>query len=131
MDAKMNNELILNILKLALNNPSSESACDQEFPAGSLVLVRAHRNGVQVGTVKSHKINGLMIFKESRKLWRWAPKSGLALESLAINGADEKRTRATEIVKSNSIRDDDICGCMEISLDIYKHLMGLGASEQS
>ena len=72
-----------------------------------------------------------MVFSECRKLWRWAPKKGIALESLAVNGAYETRTRATEIKTDMAINDSDCVGIMILVDDIYQQIMSLEASKQS
>jgi len=129
----MNDKFLLDILKLALFNKEeiTKQETEQAFPKGSMVLVRAHLMGVQVGIVDSHKIGGKLIFSECRKLWRWAPKKGLALESLAVNGADESRTRATEIKQNVSINDTDCVGIMPLDTSVYNQIMGLEVSKQS
>jgi hypothetical protein len=49
----------------------------------------------------------------------------LALESLAVYGADPGGTRATEIVGDTMINDEDCVGIIRITKDIYSQLMGL------
>ena len=118
------------LLKTDTQSKCQPEATDQAFAKGDRILVRAHQSGVQVGTVESHVIGGKLNFSTSRKLWRWAPKKGIALESLAEYGADESRTRATA-VKNISINDVDCVGIMLLSDDIYSQLMNLEVSEQS
>jgi len=127
-------ELSINDLKALLENvnasaPASPASNEQAFKKGDRVLVRAHMVGTQVGTVDSHVIGGKLNFSESRKLWRWGVKDGIALESLAISGVDPKRTRATAIVPE-SINDSDCCGIMPLSEEIYRQIMSLEVSEQ-
>lgn len=127
----MNKEsLALKVIDMLIN-ADSKNGIDQSFKTGDKVLVRAHQNGVQVGKVKSHVVGGKLVFSECRKLWGWAPKKGLALESLAVNGADESRTRATEITTDMSINDSDCVGIMILVDEIYEQIMSLEASKQS
>jgi translation initiation factor 6 (eIF-6) len=124
--------LVFKLLEMLISNESkNDDVLDQSFKAGDKVLVRAHQNGVQVGTVKSHVVGGKLVFKESRKLWRWAAKKGIALESLAELGVDETRTRSTAIKNNIAINDSDCIGIMTISDERYKEIMSLEVSEQS
>lgn len=128
----MNKErLVLKLIDMLILINDSKNWIDQSFKTGDKVLVRAHQNGVQVGTVKSHVVGGKLVFSECRKLWRWAPKKGIALESLAVNGAHETRTRATEIKTDMAINDSDCVGIMILVDDIYQQIMSLEASKQS
>lgn len=128
----MNKEnLIIKIAEMLLGYESKNEGTDQSFKEGDKVLVRADKMGVQVGTVKSHVVGGKLIFKDSRKLWRWSEKKGLALESLAELGVDETRTRATEIKENIAINDSDCVWIMTISDERYREIMSLEVSEQS
>lgn len=111
-------------------NEIARATDEQPFKEGDKVLVRAHLNGVQVGIVDSHVIGGKLNFSTSRKLWRWAPKKGIALESLAASGPDPSRTRAT-YPKEISINDSDCVGIMTLNDTIYEEIMALEVSEQS
>jgi len=104
--------------------------CDQSFSKGDLVLVRANQMGTHVGVVESHVVGGKLVFSKSRKLWRWAPKKGLALDSLAIYGADPERTKATAITNKTAINDLDCVGIIQIDSSIYEQLMSLDVEEQ-
>lgn len=129
----MNKEnLIFKLMEMLLSSSDSKDLdADQAFKKGDKILVRANQMGVQVGTVKSHVVGGKLVFEESRKLWRWAAKKGLALESLAELGVDKNRTRATAIKKYISINDTDCIGIMLISDERYKEIMSMEVAEQS
>lgn len=95
---------------------------------GKQVLIRAHLYGVQVGTVES--VDGEFLkLKDSRKLWRWQAKKGIALDSLAISGITDG-TKATSIAPIVHIRLDDCCGIIELGDDIYKQIMEWPVAEQ-
>ena len=129
----MNNELLIKVLEVLVSQDKQVEQVEQEqaFQHGDLVLVRAHLMGVQVGTVKSHVIGGKLAFSESRKLWRWKAKKGIALDSLAVYGAEPTGTKATANTAELSINDSDCIGIIRISRDIYDQIMGLDTEEQS
>ena len=130
----MNNELLIKLVEMLVNQeqPQKEQPQqEQAFKKGELVLVRAHLMGVQVGTVSSHVIGGKLTFSESRKLWRWEAKEGIALESLAFYGAKPSGTKATAKTGDLLKNDDDCVGIIRISKDIYDQIMDLKVEEQS
>ena len=130
----MNNDILIKVLEMLISQeqkPQQSEQSEQAFQQGDLVLVRAHLMGVQVGKVKSHVIGGKLSFSASRKLWRWKAKNGIALESLAIYGAEPSGTKATEITGDIAINDSDCIGIIRISRDIYDQIMGLATEEQS
>lgn len=111
-------------------NPNVESVAFTEYDfIGKNVLIRAYMMGVQVGTVKSVKGDFLELIN-TRKLWAWCPKKGIALESLVENGVDINRTRATAITHSVFIQKNDCVGIITLNQPIYEEIMGLLESEQ-
>lgn len=132
----MKEQLLIKVLEMLISQEqkpqqSEQPQQEQAFKKGELVLVRAHLMGVQVGTVSSHVIGGKLAFTESRKLWRWKAKEGIALESLAMYGAAPSGTKATAKTGDLSINDSDCVGIMRISRDIYNQIMDLKVEEQS
>ena len=113
------------------NTGQSETRLDPLGLVGKKVLVRFNQLGVQVGIVSYHEIGGKLVFAENRKLWRWAPASGIALESLCINGPDPKRTLATAILEYIVANDQDAIGIFKLSDHVYSKIMALTTSEQS
>ena len=114
-----------------LNKGQSETRSDPFHLVGKKVLVRFNQLGVQVGIVSYHETGGKLVFAENRKLWRWAPASGIALESLCINGPDPKRTLATAILEYIVANDQDAVGIFKLSDHVYSQIMALTTSEQS
>lgn len=103
-----------------------------EYPlVGKCVLIRHHKFGVNVGIVASEDSEAYTL-TQSRKLWRWAPMSGIALESLAKNGPDPARTKATAICDNIVIpKNQNWCGTIQLSNAIYDEIMRLEEVEQS
>lgn len=132
----MKEQLLIKVLEMLVSQdqaeqPQQPQQAEQAFQEGDLVLVRAHLMGVQVGTVKSHVIGGKLAFTESRKLWRWQAKEGIALESLAMYGAEPTGTKATAKTGVILINDEDCVGIIKIQKDIYDQIMDLEVEEQS
>jgi hypothetical protein len=103
-----------------------------EYPlVGKCVLIRHHKFGVNAGIVESEDSEAYTL-KQSRKLWRWAPVSGIALESLAEHGPDPERTKATAVCNNIVIPKNAYwCGTIELSSDIYREIIALKEAEQS
>ena len=118
---------IMKMVNITLNKEDCRGKQLQEF-IGSNALLRCDRLGVQVGTVKEIT-EDFMVLLNARKLWEWQCKESVSLESLCINGADEK-TRATKIVEITLLRLDDICGLFVLKDKIYSQIMSLESSEQ-
>ena len=98
---------------------------------GKPVLIRHHKMGVNTGILLSHDSENFYL-KNSRKVWRWAPKKSIALESLAVNGPDPSRTRATAIALSVAIpKNEHFCGMILLSDNVFDEIQSLVESEQS
>jgi hypothetical protein len=107
---------------------NSESDISLENFINKKVLIRAHRNGVQVGIVVSIDKEFINL-SPSRKLWRWKCAEGIALESLAENGISEG-TKATKICNHTALRKDDICGIITLTNEIYSQIMDWPSAKQ-
>lgn len=55
---------------------------------GKYVIVRTYSAGVHAGELVSQD-GGLVMLKNSRRLWSWAAKKGVALSGVAIHGMKE------------------------------------------
>jgi hypothetical protein len=124
-------DLIKEILKEELTGQPQAVTSDQYPLIGRPVLIRHHKFGVNVGIVEREDSEAYTI-TQSRKLWRWAPISGIALESLAKNGPDPERTKATAICDNVVIpKNEHWCGTIELSNSIYREIIKLETAEQS
>ena len=81
----------------------------KEVPAphpfvGKYVICRCYSAGVHAGVLVSQE-GDRAILKDSRRLWQWKSKSGVALTGLAINGLDSGKvdTVAPEIALTGVI----------------------------
>ena len=96
---------------------------------GKHVLVRHHMMGVNFGIFDAYDELGFTL-KNSRKLWRWRAKEGVALESVAWFGVKDG-TVMTAANESIFIPMNDLCGIMEISnLDVINELKSYPVSKQ-
>lgn len=124
-------ELIKEILKDELTG-QSEAVTPEQYPLiGKPVLIRHDKFGVNVGIVESEDSESYTL-TQSRKLWRWAPVSGIALESLAKHGPDPERTKATATCNNIVIPKNEYwCGTIELSSAIYSSIIKLNEASQS
>ena len=63
---------------------------------GQYVVVRCRDAGVHAGILESHR-GRECVLTESRRLWRWVPKSGKWLSAVANNGLSTE-SKVSEIV---------------------------------
>jgi hypothetical protein len=68
---------------------------------GRHVIVRAYSAGVHAGELVSQD-GDIVVLKNSRRLWNWKAKSGVALSGVAVHGIDAKNSKLDVIL-------DDIC----------------------
>jgi len=95
----MNNELILELLKMAMRSSTDESSKDEKednFAIGSYVIVRCRDAGVHAGVLVS-KSGRSCVLKESRRLWYWKAKRGSFLSAVAKYGIDDNSKVGCEI----------------------------------
>lgn len=74
----------------ALFGASQSGATKQAHPMeGKYVIARCYAAGVHAGTVES--VDGEnVILRDSRRLWSWQAKDGIALSGVAQHGIKEK-----------------------------------------
>jgi ferredoxin-fold anticodon binding domain-containing protein len=76
---------------------------------GKTVVVRSCSSGVFVGTVKAVEPSGegrsRVILNQSRRLWRWKAKAGVALSGVAAHGLDEAESKIDAVVDEHMIDD--------------------------
>lgn len=72
---------------------SPEKASPKLSPfVGRYVIVRAYSAGVHAGELVSQD-GDIVILKDSRRLWNWKAKSGIALSGVAVHGIDAKNSK--------------------------------------
>jgi hypothetical protein len=80
---------------------------------GQYVIVRCRDAGVHAGVLESHH-GRECILTESRRLWRWAPKSGKWLSAVANNGLDEAESKISqEVPRIHLTENCEIILCSE------------------
>jgi hypothetical protein len=65
---------------------------------GRHVIVRAYSAGVHAGELVSQD-GDIVVLKDSRRLWNWEAKSGVALSGVAVHGIDAKNSKVDVVVK--------------------------------
>ena len=72
---------------------------------GMFVIIRCEAAGVHCGILQS--VDGdTVTLSESRRLWRWHAKDGIALSGLAVHGLDtEKSNKIDTLVKEIILRN--------------------------
>lgn len=108
----MNNELILSILKLALNS-KSEEILEQETShpmIGRKVIVRTYSAGCWFGTLLK-KDGKEVILSDARRMWRWHAKEGISLSGCAIHGIKNDKSKIVEAVDSVWLEAIEIIPC--------------------
>mgnify|MGYP000060584300 CR=1 FL=1 len=63
----------------------STSEAEPHHMAGNYVICRCESAGVHAGTLVSKK-GQQVVLKDSRRLWSWEAKGGVALSGLAVHG---------------------------------------------
>lgn len=123
---------LLNLFRENKTNNIPDQTSNNDFKdfIGKYVLIRAHRSGVNVGYFHRNETETITL-TQTRKLWRWQAKEGIALESVAKKGIKEG-TRATQTVDFISIRKDDICGIITVDdSDVIEEIKSYPVSEQN
>ena len=85
----MENNLILELLKLALSNNNQENKVQTQEKATSLigqyVIIRTYSAGVWAGYLKE-KVKNEVYLTEARRMYRWVNVEGISLSGIALNG---------------------------------------------
>ena len=109
----MNNELILSILKLALDS-KEKTTCEPESPEvkmiGRDVIVRTYSAGCWFG-VLLEKEGKEVIIGDARRMWRWHAEKGISLSCCAIHGIKEDQSKIVEAVGSVWLEAIEIIPC--------------------
>ncbi len=71
-------------------NSSTVKASESPF-IGKHVIVRAYSAGVHAGELVSQD-GDIVVLKNSRRLWKWKAKAGIALSGVAVHGIDTKNS---------------------------------------
>lgn len=108
----MDSELILSILKLALEGKSCASTLDPgEHPMiGKEVIIRTYSAGCWFG-VLSHKDGNEVILTQARRMWRWHAAEGISLTGCAIHGIKEENSKIVEPVEYVWLEAIEIIPC--------------------
>ena len=89
----MNNNLILELLKLALSNNNQENKVQTQEGATSLigqyVIIRTYSAGVWAGYLKE-KVKNEVYLTEARRMYKWVNIEGISLSGIALNGLSKE-----------------------------------------
>jgi len=99
---------------------SAASTASHPF-VGKYVIIRCYSAGVHAGELVSQ--NGdQVVLKNSRRLWQWTAKSGVALSGLAINGLKSGKvdTVLPELFLTGAIETIPCSEAAEASINDYK-----------
>ena len=91
---------------------------------GQYVVVRCRDAGVHAGILESHR-GRECVLTESRRLWRWVPKSGKWLSAVANNGLSTD-SKVSEIVQR--IHLTETCEIIGTTAEARKSVQGLEAA---
>ena len=79
------------------------------------VIVRARDAGVHYGLLESYS-GRTVILRESRRLWSWTAKAGIALSGVAVHGIDASKSKIDSLVAEIAILDAcEIIDCSTIA----------------
>lgn len=83
----MENNLILELLKLALNNQENKVQTQESTTSliGQYVIIRTYSAGVWAGYLKE-KVKNEVYLTEARRMYRWVNVEGISLSGIALNG---------------------------------------------
>lgn len=89
----MDEKLILELLKLALNNNNQENKVQTQEGATSLigqyVIIRTYSAGVWAGYLKE-KVKNEIYLTEARRMYKWVNVEGISLSGIALNGLSKE-----------------------------------------
>jgi len=89
----MENNLILELIKLALNNNNQENKVQTQEAATSLIgqytIIRTYSAGVWAGYLKE-KVKNEVYLTEARRLYKWVNIEGISLSGIALNGLSKE-----------------------------------------
>jgi len=110
---------IREIQSLNLFNEPKKEANKDEF-VGKYVLCRCYSAGVHAGELLSQ--NGdIVVLKNSRRLWSWTAKSGIALSGVAQHGIKSgKIDTVNPLIRLTGVIETIIC-TVEAEVSINEH----------
>ena len=85
------------------------------------VIVRARDAGVHYGKLDAYEGRTVWL-KESRRLWSWTAKAGIALSGVARNGIIASKSKVDALVESIIILD--ACEIIDVTADAAKTILG-------
>ena len=125
----MNNNLILELLKLALSNNNQDNEVQsQESPTsliGQYVIIRTYSAGVWAGFLKE-KVKNEVYLTEARRMYKWVNVEGISLSGIALNGLNKDESNICAPVPIVWLEAIEIIPCTEkaksliIEQPIYK-----------
>ena len=112
----MNSDLILSILKLALElKPEAQTSSNQSM-IGKEVIIRTYSAGCWFGILSS-KEGREVILKNARRMWRWHAAEGISLSGCAIHGIKQEKSKIVEPVDSVWLEAIEIIPCTDTAAD--------------
>ena len=125
----MENNLILELVKLALNNNNQENQVQAQESTTSLigqyVIIRTYSAGVWAGYLKE-KVKKEVYLTEARRMYKWVNIEGISLSGIALNGLNKDESNICAPVGIVWLEAIEIIPCTEnakqsiINQPIYK-----------
>ena len=126
----MNKEIILELLRLALNNNNQETQVQTQENTTSLlgqyVIIRTYSAGVWAGYLKE-KVKNEVYLTEARRLYYWSNVEGISLSGISLNGLEEEFSKVCAPVPIVWLEAIEIIPCSKkaqesiINQPIYKN----------
>lgn len=76
----------------ALFNAAQPAAQTIDPMVGQYVICRCYSAGVHAGVLVS-QVGDVAVLKDSRRLWSWTAKAGIALSGVAQNGIQKEKSK--------------------------------------
>lgn len=126
----MNKEIILELLKLALNNNNQETQVQTQENTTSLlgqyVIIRTDSAGVWAGYLKE-KVKNEIYLTEARRLYYWPNVEAISLSGISLNGLNKESSKVCAPVPIVWLEAIEIIPCSKkaqesiINQPIYKN----------
>lgn len=83
---------------------------NQDILAGKYVICRCNSAGVHAGELVSQE-GDVALLKDSRRLWSWKAKKGVALSGVAVNGlaSGVKIDSTVELIRLTGVIETIVC----------------------
>lgn len=98
----MNNELVLEILKMAMNSNQEAAPVCSRFGMdfiGQTVIIRTYSAGVWCGTLKA-KDKTEVILSNARRMWKWWAAESVSLSAVVKYGINQDKSKIAPPVES-------------------------------